>query len=48
MGIDAVAIGTGGVGGGAHTLHEWFDPVGRDLALKRILLTILAIVRLKE
>ena len=29
----------GGQGGGAHTVHEWFSPEGRDLGLKRILLT---------
>jgi acetylornithine deacetylase/succinyl-diaminopimelate desuccinylase-like protein len=39
MGKEAVAIGAGGAGGGAHTLHEWFDPTNRDLGLKRILLS---------
>jgi acetylornithine deacetylase/succinyl-diaminopimelate desuccinylase-like protein len=43
LGIEALAIGGGGSGGGAHTLHEWFEPAGRDLALKRILLTTLAL-----
>jgi len=42
LGREAVAIGGGGSGGGAHTLQEWFDCTGRDLALKRILLTLLA------
>ncbi len=48
MGIESVAIGAGGTGGGAHTVHEWFDPAGRDLALKRILLTILALAGVAE
>jgi acetylornithine deacetylase/succinyl-diaminopimelate desuccinylase-like protein len=41
LGCEAIAIGTGGTGGGAHTLQEWYDPRGRDLGLKRILLTLL-------
>ncbi len=48
MGIDALAIGAGGSGGGAHTLHEWFEPLGRDIGLKRILLAVLTLAGLKE
>lgn len=48
IGIEALAIGGGGSGGGAHTLHEWFEPAGRDLALKRILLTTLALTGVTE
>jgi tripeptide aminopeptidase len=40
---EAIAIGGGGTGGGAHTLQEWFDCGGRELALKRILLILLAL-----
>ncbi len=43
LGLEAIAIGGGGSGGGAHTLQEWFDGNGRDLGLKRILLTMLAL-----
>src|SRR5438270_3673349 len=43
LGREAVAIGGGGSGGGAHTLQEWFDCSGRELGLKRILLTLLAL-----
>jgi tripeptide aminopeptidase len=39
LGIPAVCIGAGGQGGGAHTTGEWYRPAGRDLGLKRILLT---------
>ncbi len=43
LGREAIAIGGGGSGGGAHTLQEWFDCTGRDLGLRRILLTLLAL-----
>jgi di/tripeptidase len=43
LGREAIAIGAGGMGGGAHTLQEWFDVTGRELALKRILLIVLAL-----
>jgi tripeptide aminopeptidase len=43
LGREAIAIGAGGAGGGAHTVHEWYDPAGRDLGLKRILLLTLAL-----
>jgi hypothetical protein len=36
-----MAIGAGGVGGGIHTLQEWYDPAGRSVALKRVLLTVM-------
>ena len=48
MGREAIAIGGGGVGGGAHTLQEWFDCTARDLGLKRILLTLLALAGVVE
>ncbi len=48
MGLEAVAIGGGGSGGGAHTLQEWFDSNGRELALKRILLTMLTLAGVGE
>jgi len=41
LSIPAIAIGTGGLGGGIHTLQEWYDPTGRNAALRRILLTLL-------
>lgn len=45
---EAIAIGGGGTGGGAHTLQEWFDCGGRELALKRILLILLALSGIRE
>lgn len=41
LGVPAVAIAAGGTGGGIHTLGEWYDPTGREIALRRILLLLL-------
>ncbi len=46
LGIDAVAIGAGGTGGGAHSLQEWYEPAGRENGLKRVLLTLLGVAGL--
>jgi acetylornithine deacetylase/succinyl-diaminopimelate desuccinylase-like protein len=43
LGREAISIGGGGSGGGVHTLQEWFDCHGRDLGLRRILLTMLTL-----
>jgi len=43
LGLPAISIGTGGAGGGAHTPHEWYQPEGRELGLRRILLLIAAL-----
>ncbi len=45
LGIPAISIGAGGQGGGAHTAQEWFKPEGRDLGLKRVLLTLALLLR---
>jgi tripeptide aminopeptidase len=43
QGVDAISIGAGGQGGGAHSLQEWYDPTGREMGLKRVLLTLLGV-----
>jgi tripeptide aminopeptidase len=43
LGIDALAIGAGGNGGGAHSLQEWYETAGRETGLKRALLTLLGV-----
>jgi tripeptide aminopeptidase len=48
LGIDAISIGAGGSGGGAHSLQEWYDSAGREAGLKRALLTILGISGVAE
>lgn len=40
QGLPAVSIGAGGQGGGAHTPNEWFQPDGRELGLRRIVLAL--------
>ena len=46
LGIDAIAIGAGGNGGGAHSLEEWYEPADRELGLKRALLSLLGVAGL--
>jgi di/tripeptidase len=48
MGLEAVSIGTGGTGGGAHSLNEWYDPTNRDAGLKRVLLAVLTLAGVAE
>lgn len=48
LGIDAISIGAGGSGGGAHSLQEWYDSAGREMGLKRALLTILGVSGVAE
>lgn len=45
MGLQAISIGAGGNGGGAHTPGEWFVPEGRELGLRRIVLTLTLLLR---
>jgi tripeptide aminopeptidase len=47
-GIEAISIGAGGTGGGAHSLQEWYEPAGRDLGLQRALLTLLGVSGLAD
>jgi tripeptide aminopeptidase len=47
-GIEAISIGAGGTGGGAHSLKEWYEPVGRELGLKRALLTLIGVSGITE
>jgi tripeptide aminopeptidase len=48
MGREAISIGAGGTGAGAHSLNEWFDTTGRDLGLKRIYLATLVLTGISE
>ena len=48
LGIEAVATGGGGSGGDAHTPQEWYDPRGRELGLKRIVLALLLLAAVAE
>lgn len=48
LGIPAISLGAGGHAGGAHTLEEWYNPAGRELGLKRLLLTILGVAGVEK
>ena len=43
LGLPAISIGAGGQGGGAHTMEEWYQPEGREVGLRRILLVLAAL-----
>jgi acetylornithine deacetylase/succinyl-diaminopimelate desuccinylase-like protein len=45
LGLEAVSIGAGGQGGGAHTPFEWYHPEGRETGLRRILLLLTLLMR---
>jgi acetylornithine deacetylase/succinyl-diaminopimelate desuccinylase-like protein len=38
LGIPAITLGVGGLSNNCHSLTEWYEPVGRELGLKRLLL----------
>lgn len=44
LGVQALSMGAGGEGGGAHTLAEWYSPKDRETGLRRVLLLVLAMV----
>ena len=45
LGMQAVSIGAGGQGGGAHTPSEWYHPEGREVGLRRILFLATLLMR---
>ncbi len=44
LGIPALTLGSGGVGGGSHGPGEWFSPVNAWLGPQSTLLTVLSLV----
>jgi acetylornithine deacetylase/succinyl-diaminopimelate desuccinylase-like protein len=48
MGIAAISLGAGGRGGGSHSLEEWYEPAGRELGMKRLLLTVLGVAGVRK
>jgi tripeptide aminopeptidase len=48
LGLPAVSIGSGGLGGGAHTREEWYQPEGREIGLRRILLILASLLDRQE
>ena len=48
LGVPAITVGAGGLSANAHTLDEWYDPRGRELALNRALLLLLGTVGIRQ
>jgi acetylornithine deacetylase/succinyl-diaminopimelate desuccinylase-like protein len=48
LGVPAITVGAGGLSANAHTLDEWYDPRGRELALNRALLLMLGTVGMRS
>ena len=46
LGVPAITIGAGGVSSNCHTLAEWYEPVGRELGLKRLMLLVVSLAGL--
>jgi acetylornithine deacetylase/succinyl-diaminopimelate desuccinylase-like protein len=46
LGVPAITIGAGGMSSNCHTLAEWYEPVGRELGLKRLLLLAVSLAGL--
>ncbi len=44
LGLQAVSMGAGGQGGGAHTTAEWYLADGRDRGLRRVFLALCALL----
>ncbi|GAB4368016.1 MAG: hypothetical protein OHK0021_11340 [Bryobacter sp.] len=44
LGMEALCLGCGGAGGGAHSEAEWYHPEGREMALRRIYLVLLRLL----
>jgi tripeptide aminopeptidase len=44
LGLQAVSMGAGGQGGGAHTAGEWYLADGRDRGLRRVFLALCALL----
>jgi tripeptide aminopeptidase len=42
-GMQAIAIGAGGQSANAHSTGEWYEPAGREVGLRRVLLTLLGV-----
>jgi len=43
LGIPAITLGVGGTSSNCHSLTEWYEPVGRELGIKRLVLLTLAL-----
>jgi hypothetical protein len=45
LGVQSLSMGAGGLGGGAHTIAEWYSAQEREMGLRRVLLLTLAMTQ---
>ena len=45
LGIPAITVGVGGISSNCHSLTEWYEPAGRELGLKRLLMLTVALAK---
>jgi tripeptide aminopeptidase len=45
LGIPAITLGVGGISSNCHSLTEWYEPAGRELGLKRLLMLTVALAK---
>jgi acetylornithine deacetylase/succinyl-diaminopimelate desuccinylase-like protein len=45
LGIPAITVGVGGISSNCHSLTEWYEPSGRELGLKRLLMLTVALAK---
>jgi tripeptide aminopeptidase len=43
LGIPAITLGVGGISSNCHSLNEWYEPAGRELGLRRLLMLTVAL-----
>lgn len=43
LGVPAITIGVGGISNNCHSLGEWYEPVGREVGIKRLILLAAAL-----
>jgi tripeptide aminopeptidase len=48
LGIPAITLGVGGLSNNCHSLTEWYEPVGREVGLKRLLLLTMLLAEFRE
>jgi acetylornithine deacetylase/succinyl-diaminopimelate desuccinylase-like protein len=48
LGVPAVTIGGGGTSANTHSTAEWYDPTGREVGLKRVVLILAALAGLQK
>lgn len=43
LGIPAITLGVGGISSNCHSLNEWYEPAGREVGLRRLLMLTVAL-----